>query len=95
MVKLNFILVYPCRFLAIVVSDNEFKTKKNVILFRDKIEPQRVQHLPMCACFVIYDYYPSYTDNILHSKRLTYWKYIYCLFFLLFRRKKNKRNIYF
>lgn len=55
--KINFILVYPCRFLAIVVSDNEFKTKKNVILFRDKIEPQRVQHLPMCACFVIYDYY--------------------------------------
>lgn len=59
------------------------------------MEPQHVQHVPMCACFVIYDYYPSYTDNILHSKRLTYWKYMYCLFFLLFRRKKNKRNIYF
>ena len=29
--KLNFNLVYTFRFLAVVVSDNEFKTKKNVI----------------------------------------------------------------
>ena len=49
----------------------------------------------MWACFVIYDYYFSYTDNILHSKRLTYWKYIYCLFFPLFRRKKKPKKYIF
>ena len=29
--KLNFIMVYTFRFLAIAVSGNEFKTKKNVL----------------------------------------------------------------
>ena len=48
----------------------------------------------MCACFVVYDYNPSYTVNILHSKRLTYWKYVYCLFFLLFCWKKQKKYIF-
>lgn len=90
-VKLNFILVYPYRFLAIVVSDNEFKTKK--MLFNSGI---KLSH-NMCSAFLCVHvlYFMIITPHI----QIIYyikkgWRigntYIVCFFFCFAEKKQKK-----